>query len=291
MISLEASVIPVLLYHSVTDHPLPGFERWTIDTASFARHLELIEKSGRAPLTVSDYADRLRNRTLPERPVVVTFDDGLADNLAAGRDIAARGLTATCYVVTDWIGRTGMLSDADLHVLADLGIEIGGHSHTHPRLDELRLDDVHREARRCHTQLSALLGKPVASFAYPHGNYSRPVRRIVQQAGFTSACAVRNMISHADDDPCALARLTVTAGTSQRQVRDWLDGIGRRAPNRELLPTRGYRLARRAKVRFASLPGTTRATRPAAPSVAPAPVGAPAPAVAPSRPSRRQGRS
>lgn len=246
----EVPVIPILLYHSVTDYPLANCQRWTVDTATFARHLTLIAGSGRVPLTVSEYVERMRHQTLPPRPILITFDDGFADNLAAAREVVAHGLTATCYVVTDWIGQAGMLHGADLQTLAGIGVEIGGHSHTHPRLDELRPDEAHREISSCNVRLAAVIGAPVSSFAYPHGNYDHGIRRLVQQAGFTSACGVRNMMSHRADDPFALARLTVTASTPDWRIRAWLDGAGRVAPAQELLRTRGSRLSRRTRVRL-----------------------------------------
>ena len=54
----------------------------------------------------------------------------------------------------------------------------------------------------------------VHSFSYPHGCYDHRVRSAVVEAGFRSAVAVKNALSHDHDDPFAIARWTVTAGTS-----------------------------------------------------------------------------
>ena len=60
--------------------------------------------------------------------------------------------------------------------------------------------------------LEQLLGRPVDTFAYPHGYHDAAVaKELVVAAGYRSATAVRNALSPADDDRFALARVTVTS--------------------------------------------------------------------------------
>jgi hypothetical protein len=69
----------------------------------------------------------------------------------------------------------------------------------------------------------------VSSFAYPHGYHTRATQRIVQQAGFSGACAVKDGMSSTEDDRFALARLVVRGGTDVEQlgrmVRGELHGV------------------------------------------------------------------
>jgi peptidoglycan/xylan/chitin deacetylase (PgdA/CDA1 family) len=181
-------------------------------------------------MTVSSYAEALRGGRLPAAPIIITFDGGCADTLPAVRRLADVGMTATVYVTTSWIGRSGKLREADLHQLVGLGMEIGGSGHTHRRLDELPRSDIAAEVTVCRRRLAALTGTEPRSFAYPQGSYGATVRQIVVAAGHTSACAVRNALSHPRDDPFALSRLTVDGSTSEARVAAWLDGIGRTAP-------------------------------------------------------------
>jgi hypothetical protein len=96
--------------------------------------------------------------------------------------------------------------------------------------------------------LEGLLQAPVRSFAYPHGYSSEPVRRLVREAGFESACTVRNALSSIGDDPLAVARLTVRRTTSLTQIAAWLDGRGAPvAAHRELARTRAWRTYRRGR--------------------------------------------
>ena len=97
---------------------------------------------------------------LPERPVLVTFDDGFADfRSEAWPALREAGFVATLYVTTGFLeglhrasGATrppGPWLDWDaLPGLSEQGVEIGGHSHTHPHLDTLSAEAARRRDRR-----------------------------------------------------------------------------------------------------------------------------------------------
>jgi peptidoglycan/xylan/chitin deacetylase (PgdA/CDA1 family) len=252
--------IPILLYHSVADDPDPWIRRFAVTPRTFARHLDLVAARGASTLTVSALVDALARgpAALPERPVLITFDDGFADfRDTALRAVLERGMAATMYPTTGFLDGRGpggarMLTWRDLPEMAwGTGqVEIGGHTHTHPQLDVLGPDRARDEIRRCRTLLGDVLGTPPRSFAYPHGYSNSAVRAMVRAVGFDSACAVRNAFSSAGDDRFALARLTVRADTPPERIEAWLEGRGARTAHRhEAVRTRAGRLARRVRAR------------------------------------------
>ena len=252
--------IPILLYHSISDDPDPWIRRFAVTPRTFARHLDLVAASGGATLTVSAFADALARgpAALPERPVLITFDDGFADfRDAALPALLARDMAATLYATTGFLGRRGpggarMLDWRDLPDMAwgSGAVEIGGHTHTHPQLDIVGPARAREEITRCRTQLEDVLGTAPRSFAYPHGYSTAAVRAMVREAGFDAACAVRNAFSSAGDDRFALARLTVRADTPDERIEAWLRGEGAPVARRhEAVRTRAGRLARRVRAR------------------------------------------
>ena len=262
--------IPVLVYHAIGTIPERGLERWTVSRESFRQHIDVIAASGREPLTVSEFAQCLRaKRPLEREAVVVTLDDGYSSAYGAVHELLRRGISSTVFVLAGRVDQAGMLSVAQLDTLRRLeGLEIGAHSMSHPHLDELDDDAVEAEVFGSKRALETMLDAPIASFAYPHGSYDQDVRTAVIAAGFTSAAAIKNAISHLDDDPFAIARWTVTADTSPEKLSRILEAEGVPLAWKHVrLRTRASRAARRTRRRIRELkrartsPPTHRETR------------------------------
>jgi peptidoglycan/xylan/chitin deacetylase (PgdA/CDA1 family) len=233
------SVVPVLLYHSVCDQPTGQFGPFTVSRAQLASHLDQVADLGFSTFTVSELvAHRASGRPLPERTAVITFDDGFADFDNAWPELVSRGLAATLYVTagtlggrSEWLAPLGagelpMLSRSQLVDLAADGCEIGAHSMSHPELDCLSRPAAAVEIRDSKDVLEQALGRRVDTFAYPHGYHDKAVKYLVTAAGYTSAAAVRNALSPADDDAFALARVTITSDFDAQQVARVLTGRG-----------------------------------------------------------------
>jgi peptidoglycan/xylan/chitin deacetylase (PgdA/CDA1 family) len=237
-----AEPLPVLLYHDVVagtpDVP------WAVGVDELARQLDLVVESGR---TVAQ-ASCLPAAGSPT--CALTFDDGFASFAELVIPLLVqRGLRATLFVTTGLLGHRRMLSRSAVADLAQApGIELGAHAVRHRHLDLLSPREARAEIEGSREDLATIIGGLAASFAYPHGSYRPRVRDLVKVAGFANAFAVKNALSHAADDPYALARLTVGAGTPERAVRAWLAGT--EAPlswRGQRLRTLAYRQVRRAR--------------------------------------------
>ncbi len=226
--------VPVLLYHAVTSDPPSWIAPFTVSPVIFAAHLDAVLSSGRQPVTVSQYVDGLNGTTaLPPRPVMITVDDGFADFADnALPALAERKLSSTLYVTTGALSdrenecvlpAADMLRGTDLPGLEAACVEIGAHSHTHRQLDLLPNRAVADELSRSGSLLAEILGHRVRSFAYPHGYWSARVRRLVEEAGFDSSCAVGEGVTSAREHPLALSRFMVRADTGLASVLAWLD--------------------------------------------------------------------
>jgi peptidoglycan/xylan/chitin deacetylase (PgdA/CDA1 family) len=102
-----------------------------------------------------------------------------------------------------------MLTWDQIVEISNSGIECGAHTQSHPKLDMLPLAMAGNEIRRSKDLLEQHLGQQVTSFSYPYGFYTSGVRRLVKEAGFTSACAVNDAMCSDRADHFALDRLMV----------------------------------------------------------------------------------
>lgn len=215
------------MYHSISEHATSRYRPLAVVPALFAEHMAYLSLHHYVPITVSQFMDfRAGIVPLPERPVILTFDDGFGDFFTEALPVLRHyGFTATLYVATAFVNSTSrwlesegegmrpMLTWQQLSQISTAGIECGGHSHHHPQLDTLPLSRACDEIKRCKYLLERHLGCEVASFAYPYGYHSPAIKQLVREAGYTSACAVKYEMCAATTDPFSLTRLMVKAST------------------------------------------------------------------------------
>ncbi len=250
--------VPVLMYHAVDRDPTPAALGLSVTPGAFAGQMEAVAERGFTPLTTAGLAAAWRNGApLPARPLLVTFDDGYEGvHRHALPVLAKHSFASTVFVSTGWLrgkhdgggALDTMLDWAQVRELADAGTEIGGHSHSHPQLDQLDAARLRFETLRCREIVGEELGTAPVSFAYPYGYSSRRVRRAVREAGFTQALAVGNALARRRQGPYALERVTVRRSTGIEEFVRLIEGraIARNfAADRAM--TKGYALARRAR--------------------------------------------
>ena len=248
--------VPILCYHSVATSAPSGFREWTIDPARFREHLEVIASRGARTPTVSEYAATLEADFPVANTVVLSFDDGFADfSTNVAPLLVEFDMRATLYVTTGFLGRepewlppearAPMLSSRAITDLPDANVEIGAHAQCHPELDVIPRDAARAEIEGSKHALEDILGRRVASFAYPFGYHNRAVRQQVVDAGFTSACAVKQALSGPGDDIFALARVLIPGDLTADELARVLDAATvSRARAGERLRTKAWRAAR-----------------------------------------------
>ncbi|MFD3524058.1 polysaccharide deacetylase family protein [Streptomyces sp. NPDC058653] len=250
--------VPILMYHAVAHRPAPSVRALSVSPDAFAEQLALLGERGFTPLTTAALAAVWRGEgRLPARPVLITFDDGYEGvHRYALPALARHGFAATLFVSTGWLrgpydegdALDTMLDWDQVRQLAAAGVEIGGHSHTHPQLDQLDDARLGYEAARCREIVDAELGVAPVSFAYPYGYSTRRVRRAVRAAGFTQSLAVGNGLARRGQGPYALERVTVRRSTTIGEFERLVGGrsVGRAFAGDRAL-TKAYALVRGAR--------------------------------------------
>ena len=113
-----------------------------------------------------------------------------------------------------------MLTTDQLKQLADGGVEIGAHTHTHPILARLTIDDALEEIAISKSQLEKILGHKVRFFAYPNGrlgsDYEQCHSDMVRDLGFEAALSTHWGVSSKNTDRWQMPRFTPWDTTSVR---------------------------------------------------------------------------
>jgi peptidoglycan/xylan/chitin deacetylase (PgdA/CDA1 family) len=167
--------VPILVYHSIAEYKGTGMKELFVTPENFEAQMKYLRDHGFTPLTFEYWEELGRVR----KPILITFDDGYKNNLNAFQ-IFQRLRTqqfkpvATIFVISDFIGRTNRLSEADLKKLGDSGyFSIQSHTATHP--DLTKIDNFTYELKGSKEKIERITGKPIIALSYPYGNFNNKV--------------------------------------------------------------------------------------------------------------------
>ena len=193
----SAKSIPVILYHRITEKDAPSHE--VTRPNLFRSHLMWLKQEGYTTVTVAQLTDYMKGAAqapLPEKPIVITFDDGWKDNIEAAKTLEEFGFGATFYVVSGFFGNKLYFSRDELIALSkNPKFEIGSHTHSHfvkweATLQQLDLCTMASEAVASKRIIEQIIKKPVKSVAWPYGYNTPEAVYVAEQIGYTSTMMV-----------------------------------------------------------------------------------------------------
>lgn len=224
----KSAVVPILMYHHLQD--LNGaselVETWTVAPASFDAQMSLVVQQGFHAITMAQLVGQLRDgQPLPAKPIVISFDDGWAEQYTVAFHILEKHhLIGTFFVYTRPIDHAAYMSWAQLEEMSAAGMDIQAHTLTHPHLRELAPSEAMKEISESKQILETRLGKPVVALAYPYGEYNTSIIDMLKRAGFASAVTLAAGFNQRTDELFTLHRIRVS-------YRDTLDDLTKRLPH------------------------------------------------------------
>lgn len=180
--------LPILVYHHVVPDHAPGVLYVTPD--AFEQQLRFLSDNGYQSVSFADLADSLEyGLPLPERPVILSFDDGWENQFQYGFPLLQKyGFGATFYIVSGYVDHQNFMTTDQLQAMMAAGMTMGCHSHTHPALTSVGTGArLEAEVAGSKAWLEDHFGIAVDTFAYPYGAYSASVTAVVTAAGFRTA--------------------------------------------------------------------------------------------------------
>jgi peptidoglycan/xylan/chitin deacetylase (PgdA/CDA1 family) len=163
--------------------------------------------------------------TLPERTVVLTFDDGHASHFELVAPLLNRyRFTGTFFVTTGLVGRPGYMTWEQIRKLVFLGMEVGSHGATHRPLTGLSADDVRQELVGSRERLAQELGVPIQAMAAPGGFWNQAVADASKDAGYEAVWVSEIGTNGKDTNPQALRRVVVRQPVSLDRIVAMVEG-------------------------------------------------------------------
>lgn len=210
--------VPILNYHKVDilNNAL------SISPQEFEEQMEYLNKNNYHTITPDQLLAYLKSgKQLPDKPIMITFDDGYLDNYSNAYPIMKKyGFTATIFVVTNLVNHDErFMTWNQAKEMQKSGFVFGSHTANHTSLTTLTKEQVMNELNQSRNEITRQLGKPPKYFAYPTGTYNLEIEDMVRKAGYKAAFTIEYGQVGADSDLYLLQRIPIFKG--QRTFRSF----------------------------------------------------------------------
>ncbi|MDR6553407.1 polysaccharide deacetylase family protein [Paenibacillus qinlingensis] len=207
--------IPVLNYHSVTIDPGNVV---VISPAKLEAQMKYLHDHGYTPISLSMFTDLFENKsgiTAPNKPVLLTFDDGYIDNVEEAMPILAKyHFPATLFMSPGMVEDPSYLNWEQVKQLQEAGWDIQPHGMTHPHLPRLSAEQQAYEIKEARRLIEEKLGTQADVFCYPYGEYNQSTLKLLKEHGFRYAFTIDQGFTTNQQSPYLLKRLFVNGEES-----------------------------------------------------------------------------
>lgn len=231
----DSNRITVLLYHAISLNPDRG-NLSVVSLPRFERQMRYLHEAGYRTLGLSELHAFMNGAPMPERSVVITFDDGWKSQLRALPVLKKYDHKAAFFifpgsgVAPERQKYRNYMKWSEIRAISDHpNFEIQAHSMTHPYVRSSNLvtwvrgdtpgrshADAMFELVESKTILERELGKPVDFFAWPGGWYNKALIKMAKQAGYHALFTAEAGANRPGRDVYRMYRYVVNGGCPLR---------------------------------------------------------------------------
>jgi peptidoglycan/xylan/chitin deacetylase (PgdA/CDA1 family) len=216
--------VPIMMYHIIGPPDQPANDALAVSAADFEAQMSYLACAGYTPITVQRLFDAFDGKaTLPEKPIILTFDDGWVGQYTYGFPVLKQhGFAASFAIVTGFVEAGGpYVTWAQIAEMSGAGMEMMSHTVSH--IDLGTTDDATdiNQLQTSKSTLQAHIGHSVDYFVYPSGEPFRSgtaarqaqVVQMLKDAGYRAALLDNNGYGAQDPaHPYELNRVRVSGG-------------------------------------------------------------------------------
>ena len=214
------NAVPVLNYHQINDRDENAL---TVHTDQFEAQMKYLADNGYHTITPEDMVDAWENgKELPDKPVIITFDDGYADNYRNAYPILKKyNLQGTIFLISDFVSTyPNYLTWTQAEEMQESGlINFESHTLSHEQLDSTSPEETWNQVDGSKKALEWHLGKEINFLAYPCGSYDEELQRMVKDAGYKGAFTVNYGLAGQQENRYLLDRVPIFGCTNHPLLR------------------------------------------------------------------------
>jgi peptidoglycan/xylan/chitin deacetylase (PgdA/CDA1 family) len=238
--------LPILMYHHIaTVDNLPKTDKVGIGLrvapSIFEKQLQALQNKKYTTVNSFQIQDYLDGKlTLPENPILLTFDDGFKDNYVNAFPLLQKyNMSGEFAIITSVVGTGEYMSWDNLKEMKNAGMGIASHTHSHctsalkngkkgyqestveatekpcskfATQEKLTTGQIKYEFEQSKKQLESNLDIKVSHLVYPFGFYNQQAKDITKSLGYSFATTVEPQTDNFTDfgiNPFTLERKRV----------------------------------------------------------------------------------
>ncbi|MCO5184366.1 MAG: polysaccharide deacetylase family protein [Anaerolineae bacterium] len=222
--------VPILMYHYLSTPPADA-DKYRLDLsvtpANFAQQMQYLADNGYTPLDLYDLALVItQKQDLPEKPVIITFDDGYRDNYENAFPILQQhGFKATFFVITGPIdqGAEQYMTWEMVEQMSQAGMRIESHTVTHPQLAGMERDDQYFQIQSSQQTIADHIGYTPRFLCYPGGFYDETTIDVLRELDMWGAVTTQGGQWHSFDGRYEWPRMRMRNATTLREFAGLLE--------------------------------------------------------------------
>jgi peptidoglycan/xylan/chitin deacetylase (PgdA/CDA1 family) len=206
--------VPILMYHYISEPPADAdvYRRdLSVTPENFEAQLAWLRSQGYQTIKLSDLVYHMTlGWPLPDKPVILTFDDGYRDNYTQALPLLRKyGYVGTFFLVTKPIddGDPAYLTWDMVKEMHRAGMDIEPHGYRHYDLRDKDIDFLVYEIVGAKEAIEARTGETARFFSYPSGSYDDQTVAVLKSAYFWAAVTTAQGATHTSDSLFELTRI------------------------------------------------------------------------------------
>jgi peptidoglycan/xylan/chitin deacetylase (PgdA/CDA1 family) len=218
--------IPILMYHSVEKMPKSTVMRSLhVPPNKFNIQMWILKRLGYQGLSIKELMPYLNGEKVG-KVVGITFDDGYQNILLNAAPILRKyNFSATSYIVSENVGSSNtwdidkgitqrpLMTEAEINSWLKLGMDIGGHTKTHPDLTNISRLKAQKEIGDCKKELEQKYKVIVTDFCYPFGKFNEFISNMAKDCGYLSATTMQRGRANLKSNRFSLPRIPINYRT------------------------------------------------------------------------------